>query len=130
MKFRRAFKQVRADDSGTTAIEFGLAAPAFFMIVMGIIEFGLIMWTQVGLQHGTTMAARCASVDKILCANNTMIQNFAASKAYGLNPAPSTFTVSTQPCGSQVNANYPFQFVVTYFVAPSLTLTAQSCFPK
>jgi Flp pilus assembly protein TadG len=126
MNLRQACKDI----GGGTAIEFGLTAPLFFMIVMGTIEFGLLMWTQVGLQHGAAMAARCATVNSTLCGTASQIQAFAAQQSYGLNPSPSTFSYSSQACGSQVSASYPFQFVVTYFVAPSLTLKAQSCFPK
>ena len=54
------------DERGATALEFAILAPVFFLIIFGIIAFGLLFWTQVGLQHGAEMAARCASIN-LLC---------------------------------------------------------------
>lgn len=122
--------QACRDTRGTSAIEFGLTAPAFFMIIFGIIECGLLLWTQLGLQHGAEMAARCASVNTIICGSVSAIQSYAAQQTFGLNPAPSTFTVITPACGNQVSASYTYGFITTYFGTPTLTLSAQSCFPK
>ena len=122
--------QAWIDERGTSAIEFGLTAPAFFAILFGIIEFGLIMWTQAGLQHGAEMAARCASIDTIVCGDQTATQNYAAQEAFGLNPSPSNFTVSTQPCGTLVSATYSFNMLTHYVGGPAIALNAQSCFPK
>ena len=118
------------DERGTTAIEFGLTAPAFFAILFGIFELGLIMWTQAGLQHGAEMAARCASINTILCSDQTSTQNYASQEAFGLSTSPSIFTVSTQPCGTLVSATYSFPVLTHYFSGPTLALNAQSCFPK
>ena len=116
------------DLRGATAVEFGLSAPAFLFLVFGIIEGGFMLWTQFSLQHGVEMAARCGSVNKILCPGTTAIQSYASSNAYGLNPPTSTFSVSTPSCGTQVSASYAFPMVTGLF--GSMTLTAQSCFPK
>jgi len=40
-------RRPRIDISGATALEFALCAPAFFMLVMGIIEVGLLVWMQL-----------------------------------------------------------------------------------
>ena len=117
-----------ADLRGATAVEFGLSAPAFLFLVFGVIEGGFMLWTQVSLQHGVEMAARCGSVNTILCPGTTAIQSYASAHAYGLNPPASAFTVSTPTCGTQVSASYAFPMVTGFF--GSMTLTAQSCFPK
>ena len=118
-----------SDEQGATAVEFGITAPVFFLILFAIIEGGLLLWTQLGLQHGTEMAARCAAINKILCGNNSAIANIAAQQAFGLNLPASTFTVSTAACGITVTANYEFNFITNYF-GPKINLTAQSCFPS
>jgi Flp pilus assembly protein TadG len=120
----------RTDEGGTTALEFAITAPLFFLILLGIVEAGLLMWTQVGLQHATESAARCATINTSTCGSTTAIQNYAAQQAYGLTVAPSAFTVNAAACGNQVSASYPFQFVVSLFGLQSVTLTGQSCFPK
>jgi len=121
------------DSNGGVAIEFGITAPLFFMLVVGIIEFGLLMWTQAGLQHGAAMAARCAAVNTTLCGSTSQIQTYAAQQTFGLNPPAATFVVSTPDpaCGKQVSVSpsYSFNFISTYFGLPSMPINAQSCFP-
>jgi Flp pilus assembly protein TadG len=141
MKLGRFYR----DSDGGAAIEFGITAPLFFMLVVGIMEFGLLMWTQAGLQHGVAMAARCAAVtanaNQTTFCGSASIPDYAAQQTFGLNPLSSVFTVSAptkcvdqvsgnQIDGYQVSANYPFTFISTYFGMPSLTINAQSCFPK
>jgi Flp pilus assembly protein TadG len=118
------------DNRGTTALEFALTAPVFFLFMFGIIEFGLLLWTQIGLQHGAEMAARCASVDSTLCPNSNpgAITSYAAQQAFGLALPSQTFTYSTPACGNQVSASHAFQFPAILNLSP-LTLTAQACFP-
>jgi Flp pilus assembly protein TadG len=115
------------DTSGASAVEFALTAPAFIMLVVGSILVGLGMWAQAGLQHGTEAAARCASVNTLLCGTVDNIKTYAAQQSYGLNPPATTFTVSTPACGNQVSASYAFPLVTSFF--GSMTLTAQACFP-
>jgi Flp pilus assembly protein TadG len=118
------------DQRGATALEFALLAPVFFALVFGIIALGMLFWTQVGLQHGAEMAARCASVNTALCPNNSpsTITTYAAQQALGLTLPASTFTYTTPACGNQVSASYTFQFPSILNIN-SVTLTAQSCFP-
>jgi Flp pilus assembly protein TadG len=123
-------RPVWLDESGATALEFALLAPVFFMLVFGIVALGMLFWTQVGLQHGVEMAARCASVNTVLCPYNNpaAITNYAMQQALGLSLPPSTFTYSTPACGNQVSGSYTFQFPTILNLSP-LTVTAQSCFP-
>jgi len=50
-------------ETGTAAVEFGLTAPGYFALFAGIMCCGLLLWTQLALQHGTERAARCASIN-------------------------------------------------------------------
>jgi Flp pilus assembly protein TadG len=125
------FIKMLRDQRGASALEFGLTAPVFFLFVFGVIEVGLLFWTQIGLQHGAEMAARCASVNASLCpsSNPGAITGYATEQALGLSLPASAFTYSTPACGNQVNGSYSFQFPSIIPLAP-LTLTAQSCFPS
>jgi Flp pilus assembly protein TadG len=117
------------DNRGASALEFALTAPVFFLFIFGIIEFGLLFWTQLGLQHGAELAARCASVYSLLRPNSNAITSYAAQQAFGLSLPSQTFTYSTPACGNQVSASYAFQFPEVLNLSP-LTLTAQACFPS
>ena len=121
--------RICGDERGSTVVEFALTAPIFFMMLFGIIGGGLLLWMQLGLQHGAEMAARCATVNANICNSVSTIQSFAASETFGLNPSPSVFSVSKPACGNQVSASYTFQFITSYVGMPSLTLAARSCFP-
>jgi Flp pilus assembly protein TadG len=117
------------DNRAASALEFALTAPVFLLFIFGIIEFGLLFWTQIGLQHGTELAARCASVNAALCPDSGAITGYATQQAFGLSLPSQTFTYSTPACGNQVTANYTFQFPQVLNLSP-LTLTAQACFPS
>jgi len=114
---------------GATALEFALCAPAFFMLVMGIVEAGLLVWMQLALQQGVEAAARCASINKNSCNTASAIQTYASTASYGLTPPTSTFTVTTPSCGNMVQASYTPTYLPG-FPIPSTTLTAQACFPS
>jgi Flp pilus assembly protein TadG len=113
---------------GATALEFALCAPAFFMLVMGIVQIGLLVWMQLSLQQGVEAAARCASINTITCSSSSQIQAYASAQSYGLTPPVSVFTVSTSACGNMVQASYTPTYLPS-FPIPTRTLTAQACFP-
>ena len=119
---------LRIDVRGATALEFALCAPVFFMLVMGIMELGLLVWMQLALQQGVEAAARCASIDRNACANAAQIQAYAAAQSYGLSPPNSTFTITAPACGNMVQASYTPTYLPS-FPIPTRTLTAQACFP-
>src|SRR5689334_9202848 len=118
MNMRRLLRDVQ----GATAVEFALTAPVLFAILLAICEFGMMGWTQVGLQHGVEMAARCATFNTAACGSVSAIQNYAVQNAFGLNVPASTFTVAAPACGNQVSATYTFQFVMGYFGLSAITL--------
>jgi Flp pilus assembly protein TadG len=118
------------DGEGASLVEFAVTAPLFFLLMFGIIQASLMLWAQVGLQHGTEAAARCASVSDIIyeanlntngnpngigsfptpcysssgkaSANVSSIQSYAAANSFGFNPPASTFSVNpaTPPTGT------------------------------
>ena len=147
MKMRKFYR----DTNGVALVEAAITLPLFLSLTFGIIEVGMILWAQVGLQHGAEMAARCASVSDVAIstgldptanptpcyslngnatANASSVKNFAASNSWGLNPAASAFSVSSAaascPGGNLVTASYPFTAINYIFL---ITLTAQSCYP-
>lgn len=123
-------KRILRDQAGASAIEFALTFPVFLLILMAIAEGGLLMWTELGLQHGAEKAARCASVDASLCGNTSDVLNYAAQSSYGLNPPPSVFSLTAKACGNEVSANLQHNLLLSVFGAPSITVKAQSCFPS
>ena len=140
------------DTQGATLAEFAITLPVFFVLVFLLLQTGLMLWAQVGLQNGVEAAARCASLSDVAIlktdvtpassptpcynangfasANVASIKSFAAANSFGLNPPASTFSVNpgTLPCagGNLVTASYPFTAII---YLGQFTLTASSCYP-
>lgn len=53
----------RNDRRGTSAVEFAFIAPLFFMLVIGMIEFGRAMMVQQILTNAARQGARLATLD-------------------------------------------------------------------
>nr|WP_294505536.1 TadE/TadG family type IV pilus assembly protein [uncultured Rhodopila sp.] len=58
------------DRRGVAAIEFALVSLAYFPLCFGIIEIGLMLWTQDVLQTTALMTARCVAVAAPACKTN------------------------------------------------------------
>ena len=61
LRKRRIFALLARCNEGVTAIEFALLAPVLLLLVMGIIEFSVIMFVSVMLEGSTDMTARLGS---------------------------------------------------------------------
>ena len=72
-----------ADDSGTTAIEFGMVATPFFMMLFGIIAVGLYFFTMFTLENAVEGAARLIRTGQI--------QNVASSGSPATYTYPASF---------------------------------------
>ena len=88
--------------------------------MFGLVQAGLLLWTQSGLQHGVEVAARCASVNysaNQLGLNHKLLtsaallwhrapspiapsQQYAAQNSCGIVPSSSSFTVHSPPSAS------------------------------
>lgn len=124
---RNAVVDLVASERATTAVEFGIIAPAFIVLLLGTIEGGRMLWTLNALHYSVQEAARCASINTTMCGTSSQIRNFAAGRA-GAGLSSSVFTATIAACGNQVSASYPMQLNIP-FVYQSITLTARSCYP-
>lgn len=123
----KPIRRLVGDSAGAAAVEFALVVPIFLLLLIGIMEFGRLLWTQNALHYAVEEAARCSAIDSSLCGSATATQSFAATRS-GLDFATSVFTVTTASCGSEVAASYPFAFVA-FLSRYSVTLKAQACYP-
>lgn len=55
---RQAARRLLGDRRGSTAVDFALIAGPFFLIVVGVLEFGMLMIGQTLLQSAVTDASR------------------------------------------------------------------------
>ncbi len=132
--------------SGSAAVEFALVAPVLILLIMGIIAFGWVFWTQNSFQFAVEQASRCAAINTTAggtpdCSTVSLTQSYAASKIYGLTVTASDFTVTgfstSEVC---VAFSKPFSFFALGTLVPAfvhgrsfsstITLTGKSCRPK
>ena len=116
------------DERGAAAVEMSFVLPIFLLMLYGIVQVGLMLWTQASLYHGAQMASRCAALQQSTCSSTALTQQYAADQSYGLHPDPSTFTISTQTCGTQVAAAYTYQPFSALTSSLSMGLNARACF--
>ena len=88
---------------GQTLIEFALIAPVFFILLFGIIDFGLALNQRITLEHAVREGSRYGMVT----ADCAAIQKRTADRAGGVI-GPADVTVSYQsPDGSAVTSAIP-----------------------
>jgi Flp pilus assembly protein TadG len=84
-------KQICDDTSGSSFVEFTVTLPFFFLLMFGLLQAGLLLFTVSGLQHGVEAAARCASVN--YSANQLGLSQSCFTGSGGV-PTPSTVVSS------------------------------------
>jgi len=102
LRKRRVSLSLTRCDSGVTAVEFALLAPVLFLLIMGIIEFAVIMFVSVVLESATNQTSRLGKTGFIaagLTRQQEIINNVASHTAGLLNPNQITIT-------SEVYANF------------------------
>jgi TadE-like protein len=118
-----------ACEGGGAAVETALVFPVFLLLLLGVIELGLMLWTEGSLQYAAESAARCASVDSTQCGSASAIETYAINHYFGpalasVNP----FTYSTTNCGHTVTVSYTYTLGIPYG-AYSIPLSATACYP-
>jgi Flp pilus assembly protein TadG len=151
-------KLIRDDTRGSALIEFTVTVPFFLLLMFGLVQAGLLLYTQSGLQHGVERAARCASVNysakqigltescfTASCSETpdkafndiACITQYAVQNSFGAALSAATFNVELPPiaggtgkCGPAVGyvVTASLPFDLIHYIF-SKTLTATSCFP-
>ncbi|MDX2095768.1 MAG: TadE/TadG family type IV pilus assembly protein [Alphaproteobacteria bacterium] len=91
------------DTAGATAIEFAVVSGVFFMLMFGIIEYGMIMLTKVAIESATQQVGRSASIGNNVagCANPVCsIKKIIADKTVGLVNPKSVIVTATVVSGA------------------------------
>ncbi|MDR3409606.1 MAG: pilus assembly protein [Formivibrio sp.] len=59
---------------GVSVVEFALVAPVYFLLIFGIIEFGLLFWSDLTMQYAVREGARYAITGQVNLDPNTSNQ--------------------------------------------------------
>ena len=106
------------DQSGITAVQFGLALPAIMATIMGTIEMGQLMMAQSSIAHAASEGTRYAMVrgsTSETIASESEIGAFVKDHLTGLDTDKATVSVQWQPDnqpGAQVTIDiaYAYEF--------------------
>jgi Flp pilus assembly protein TadG len=126
---RRALRCLRTQEEGAVLVEYAFVLPVLLLLVFGLMQIGGMAWTQAALNYAVQEAARCALVRPDLCGTPAQIQTYAAAQTTGLNVPASAFKVTTPACGTDIRADYVYNFVVSPYAGPAPTITAEVCRP-
>lgn len=116
---------------GAVAVEFAIAATALILLLLGIIQFGWVLWYQSTLQQAVEATARYCSINSSSstpCTGANIQTIGTTSYLLGIGASP-TFTLTTPSCGTQVSASATFTSVLGGYV-PNMTVSSQSCYPN
>ena len=92
-------------DRGSVAVEFALLVPILFLILFGIINFGVLMYNQAVITNGAREGARWAAI------HTTDTYGISCTNAYSSSPV--------NPC--QTAYSYAYQNLISFGGNYSLT---------
>jgi Flp pilus assembly protein TadG len=116
MSLFRLIRRLRRSQKGVAAVEFALIAPAFFGLIMSVIDVGRYMWVLNTMQYAIDDAVRAGVVQKL---SNTQIKQHAADALKPINASSVTVAVVSSADSVTVTAtsSYHFFFPISSFVA-------------
>lgn len=142
----------KANDSGQTMVEFAITLGAFFLLVLGTMDFGNLYSTKMTLQNAVRQAGRYAITGQCItgvngtCSMtryNSIIQTVEDYSLGKVNSAQITLTCTDQGggCPNQaggpgdvvtIRVTYPYTFMTApvgaFFTNGKYTITVSSAF--
>lgn len=142
-----------AGESGSTLVEFAVAAPLLLFFLLSIVDFGRAFYDYDLVANDARLGTRYAMVRGSTCtyvgcpASQSSIQDYVRSVTTGIDPNAVTVTAKyvTNPddsrcsatayptgttaegpaCIVKVTVSYPFSFAVVPFAGTTITSSAQ-----
>ena len=114
------------DCRGTAFVEFGLLAPVLFLVSVGIVDFGRMVWLSNTVEHAATEGARYAAVhgsNKATVATTQTITDFVEGQAELIPPNDMDIDVTWIPADNNnpgstvtVQVTYNYEFLLVGFL--------------
>ncbi len=118
MPKNRACKFLR-DQRGVAAIELAILGPAFLALLLGVIQGGLLIFTQANLHYAVQKGVRCMALQA---------QESCPSPA-NYYTSPGAAPVFTQPEQACLTATVSYTLSLVLYQT-NIPLSATSCFPN
>ena len=124
----------RFGERGAAAVEFAILLPVLMLILFGIIEFGMIMYSREVITNASREGARSGIVQATAKPTEAQIQAVVTNYLNGTGIDPNVTTISvvgeglTAPNTLTVTVTYPYNFFVPVILGlgNSITLTGQT----
>jgi Flp pilus assembly protein TadG len=127
----KRFKGRARDERGAVAVEFALISFMLFMLVFGIIQFGLAyskyqVFLSAAREGARFAAVRCGT--SAGCVPGQVAQKVQDSLTQGYTIDPGPVAASQPPCtantvGSSVTVSWPQKFIISVPFLPTYTTT-------
>jgi Flp pilus assembly protein TadG len=118
---------------GASAVEFAIVAPIFFLVVLGIIEFGRMSMVQQIITNAAREGARVGVLDgSTFNSVNTKVQQYLSASAIKganvtVNPNPPSSAGFDQPVSVSVSISFSdVSWLPSPFFLKKTTLTANA----
>jgi Flp pilus assembly protein TadG len=93
------FRRLSGDKRATSALEFAFVAPVLFLVMLGIVQFGLTFNNYAMLVSGTQTAVRQLSLSR------GSSNPYTSTRAAFYNNAPARATISVSVNGAQCTSD-------------------------
>jgi Flp pilus assembly protein TadG len=116
-------KRIRNNEEGQAMVEFALLAPVLFLILFGIIQFGIAFQHSIALADAVRVGARKATVSRSVADPVGTTKAAVVAAASDLNSSQLNVTVTAPPWQAggtvTVTATYPYQINILGIVVAS-----------
>lgn len=108
---RRYFARLIAERSGISTVEFAFVTPVLLLLVMGIIEYSMIMFSMAAMESATAITARLGKTGSSadgLSRQQTIINSIRDHTTGLLDPNLITITTMVYPRFDEINDPEPY----------------------
>jgi Flp pilus assembly protein TadG len=115
-------RRIGRGEEGQALVEFALVAPILFLILFGIVQFGIAFKHSIALTDAVRAGARKATVSRTLADPTAATKSAVLSAASDLDPAKVDVTVAsswTAGANVTVTATYPYDINILGIVVAS-----------
>ena len=106
------------DEGGVSAVELGILGPAFLALLLGVIQGGLLIYTQASLHYAVQKSVRCTA----------LMNNCPSPDRYYFGLGAPAFATTPQTCGQALTGTVTYSLNVVLYQR-NIPLSATSCFP-
>jgi Flp pilus assembly pilin Flp len=106
------------DEEGMAAVEFAILGPVFLALLFGVIQCGILIFTQASLHYAVQKGVRCTAV----------MSDCPSPASHYFGPGTPEFTPALQPCGQALTATVAYTLSLIVY-RKDIPLSATSCFP-